>query len=42
MRCAGLALRITPNGVKSWAFRFREEQLVALAAQPSGSTRPLD
>src|SRR5262245_55289854 len=24
MRCAGLALRITPNGVKSWAFRFRD------------------
>src|SRR5262249_22324868 len=24
LRCAGLALRITPNGVKSWAFRFRD------------------
>jgi integrase len=24
MRCTGLALRITPNGVKSWAFRFRD------------------
>ena len=24
MRCVGLALRITPNGVKSWAFRFRD------------------
>jgi integrase len=24
LRCAGLALRITANGVKSWAFRFRD------------------
>jgi integrase len=25
MRCVGLVLRITPRGVKSWAFRFRDK-----------------
>lgn len=25
LRCAGLALRITPNGIKSWSFRFRDK-----------------
>lgn len=24
LRCVGLKLRVTPNGVKSWCFRFRD------------------
>lgn len=35
-RCAGLVLRITPNGIKSWSYRFRDQVAGRLARATIG------
>jgi hypothetical protein len=35
-RCVGLVFRVTPNGIKSWSFRFRDRTSGRLARATIG------